>query len=276
MNHALAALEHLRLMEVRIEHQTDLIARLKESGEDTYEAAKKLTLLRRTFDEMRPLLANLSNARMEGCRVYGASVWNVTLDGAIQTSLRITPPGEAEITGDNLEMAQFLYLMLHNIKIRQVIDTITSKVVLILGRFTESRKQVLDALRGVLRERNYLPVLFDFDGPTSASTTETVTLLARMARFVVADLTDPGSVPYELAKIVPDAHVPVQTVLLEGTTTFSMAKDLWQLHPHLMLPLCRYATLDELLATLPDRVIAPAEARAAELQRQRTLPVNGL
>jgi hypothetical protein len=59
MNYALAALEHLRLMEVRIEQQTDLIARLKESGEDTREAAKKLILLRRTFDEMRVQMAQL-------------------------------------------------------------------------------------------------------------------------------------------------------------------------------------------------------------------------
>jgi len=66
MNHALAALEHLRLMEVRIEHQTDLIARLKESGEDTYEAAKKLTLLRRTFDEMRVQIAQLLPADARG------------------------------------------------------------------------------------------------------------------------------------------------------------------------------------------------------------------
>ena len=36
--------------------------------------------------------------------------------------------------------------MLHNQKIRDVIDTITSKAVLILGRFTDERKAVLDAL----------------------------------------------------------------------------------------------------------------------------------
>jgi len=68
-----------------------------------------------------------------------------------------------------------------------------SKVVLILGRFSEERKPILDALREALRARRYVPILFDFSGPESRDTTETVTLLARMARFVVADLTDPGS-----------------------------------------------------------------------------------
>jgi hypothetical protein len=49
--------------------------------------------------------------------------------------------------------------MLNNQKVLDVIDTITSKVVLILGRFTAERKAVLDALREELRQRNYLPIL---------------------------------------------------------------------------------------------------------------------
>jgi hypothetical protein len=88
-----------------------------------------------------------------------------------------------------------------------------------------------------------------------------------MARFVVADLTDPGSIPYELAKIVPDAHVPVQPLLLAGTTTFAMAGDLWLARE--MLPVYHYATPQELLAALPEHVIEPAEAKVAEIQRER-------
>jgi len=44
-------------------------------------------------------------------------------------------------------------------KVRQVIDSITSKVVLILGRFTPERKAILDAIRGALRTRDYVPIL---------------------------------------------------------------------------------------------------------------------
>ena len=84
----------------------------------------------------------------------------------------------------------------------EVIDTITSKAVLILGRFTEERKAVLDALREELRKRDYLPILFDFDVPATRDITETISLLARMARFVVADITDAKSIPQELAVIV--------------------------------------------------------------------------
>ena len=125
------------------------------------------------------------------------------LERSKQQNLVITRPDEPEITVDNIEVAQFIYLMLHNQKIRDVIDTITSKAVLILGRFTDERKAVLDALREELRKRNYLPILFDFNVPATRDITETISLLARMARFIIADLTDPSSIPKELEAIVP-------------------------------------------------------------------------
>jgi hypothetical protein len=59
MDHASAALDHLRLMEVRIEHQAEIITRLKISGEDTLEASQKLVLLRRALEEMRLQISQL-------------------------------------------------------------------------------------------------------------------------------------------------------------------------------------------------------------------------
>jgi hypothetical protein len=85
------------------------------------------------------------------------------LDNAKQTDLRISAwETRVEITVDNLEMAQFLYLLLRDQKVYAVLDIITSKVVLILGRFSDERKTVLDAVREALRMRpnGYIPVLF--------------------------------------------------------------------------------------------------------------------
>ena len=80
---------------------------------------------------------DLTGADLTGCRVHGVSAWGLKLDEKTkQRNLVITQYGEPEITVDNIEVAQFIYLMLHNQKIRDVIDTITSKAVLILGRFT--------------------------------------------------------------------------------------------------------------------------------------------
>jgi hypothetical protein len=147
---------------------------------------------------------NLTNANLAECRIYGISAWDLNLEKAIQKNLIITDYDQAEITVDNIEVAQFIYLLLHNEKIRDVIDTITSKAVLILGRFTPKRKAVLDAIRDELRSRNYLPILFDFEKPTSRDLTQTVATLARLARFIIADVTDPRSIPHELAFVVPN------------------------------------------------------------------------
>jgi pentapeptide repeat protein len=91
--------------------------------------------------------ADLTGADLTGCRIYGISAWGLELESAKQQNLIITPPYEPEITADDIEVGQFLYLIFTNRKIRRVVDTITSKVVLILGRFTDERKAVLDALR---------------------------------------------------------------------------------------------------------------------------------
>jgi uncharacterized protein YjbI with pentapeptide repeats len=134
--------------------------------------------------------ADLTGADLIGCRVHGVSAWNLKLAETKQQNLVITRANEPTITVDNIEVAQFVYLMLNNQKVRDAIDTITSKEVLILGRFTQERKPVLEALREELRQRKYLPILFDFEKPRSRNTDETITLLARMARFVVADISD--------------------------------------------------------------------------------------
>jgi uncharacterized protein YjbI with pentapeptide repeats len=211
--------------------------------------------------------ANLKNANLTSCYIYGISAWDVKLDGTIQSSLIITLPYKPMITVDNLEVAQFIYLLLNNKKIRDVIDTITSKVVLILGRFTPERKALLDALRDELRKRNYSPVIFDFEKPSSRDFTETVRTLAHMSRFIIADLTDPSSIPQELQAIVPELEVPVQPLLLEAQKEYTMFVDFRKYH--WVLPIYLYKDLSSLLTALKENVIDPAEKMVAELAREK-------
>jgi uncharacterized protein YjbI with pentapeptide repeats len=214
----------------------------------------------------------MRHAKLRGCRVYGVSVWHVDLEGAEQVDLVITPVERAlrqepVITVDNLEVAQFLYLLLNNQKLRETIRTITTKCVLILGRFTPERKAVLDAIRDALRKHNYLPVLFDFEGPAGRSLTETVSTLAHLARFIIADISDPRSIPKELQVIVPTTIVPVQPILERGQREFGMFGDLriydW------VLPTYCYDGTEQLLASLVTGIIAPAERKAEELEARK-------
>jgi len=208
---------------------------------------------------------DLTGADLTGCHIYGVSAWGLKLEEAKQQNLVITPRGQPEITVDNIEVAQFIYLLLHNQKIRDVIDTITSKVVLILGRFTDARKAVLDALREELRKRDYLPILFDFEKPRGRDTDETITLLARMARFVIADVSDAKSVLQELRAIVPDLpSVPVQPIILARQEEPGMF-DFYR-NSRSFLTVHRYIDQEQLLADLGDKVIRPAELKVRELR----------
>jgi hypothetical protein len=206
----------------------------------------------------------LNGSNLTGCRIYGASVWDVSLIGAAQRDLIITPQDQPEITLDNLEVAQFVYLLLNNSKIRDVIDTITSKAVLILGRFTPKRKKTLDTLRNALRERNYLPILFDFEKPMNRDYTETVSTLAHLARFVIADLTEPRSIPQELTAIIPRLiSVPIRPLLLGSEIEWGMFSDLKR-YQQVMEPFY-YFDDQMLIESLDIHVITPAEAKAREL-----------
>jgi hypothetical protein len=82
-----------------------------------------------------------------------------------QQDLVITRWDEPTVVADNLGVAQFVYLLLHNEKIRDVIDTVGKKGVLLLGRFAEGGIKVLERLRDELRKRGYVPIVFNFDKP---------------------------------------------------------------------------------------------------------------
>jgi hypothetical protein len=86
---------------------------------------------------------------MIGCHVYGIATWDVRVEGAIQRDLVITPDEEPAITVDDLEVAQFVYLLLKNQNLRGVISTVANRAVLILGRFTSERRAVLVVCHGL-------------------------------------------------------------------------------------------------------------------------------
>ncbi len=211
--------------------------------------------------------ADLDKAILDGARVYGVSAWDLRGEPASSRNLVLTEPGSPDITTDDIQIAQFVYLLMDNPRIRNVLDTVTRKLVLILGRFTPQRKALLDQLRDALRTKNLVPILFDFDKGADRDITETVTLLARMARFVIADLTDPASIPQELHAIAPHLSVPISLIIEQGQTPYSMVRDLakyhWVLKPY------RYANAQSLLSELDVQVIAPAEAKRAELARSQ-------
>lgn len=216
---------------------------------------------------------NFTQATLTGCRVYGASAWNVTLVDTVQHDLIISDDGEPELTVDDLEVAQFIYLLVNNSKIRNVINTISSKGVLILGRFSDpQRKSVLDGLRVKLRQFDLLPIVFDFDRPTDKDYTETVQTLAGMCMFVIADLTNPKSTPWELASTVSQCKIPFLPIIDTSVDPrpFAMLVDSQNAF-HWVLDTVGYQSKKQLLSgdNLKKHIINRALAKREELRQAK-------
>jgi uncharacterized protein YjbI with pentapeptide repeats len=222
--------------------------------------------------------ANLSNANLESailiktdftgasltkCKIYGISAWDINLKNAKQTGLIITPEEQPVITVDNIKVAQFIYLLLNNTEIRDVINTVANKAVLILGRFGE-RKVILDFIADDLRKKNYLPIMFDFDRPLDKNLTETVITLAGLCKFVIAVMSDPQSVPWEVAHIKQTFKIPIVPLYQECQRTFSMYDD-EKINPWYLSPI-PYKDINHIKQMMDTQILEPAEKKHLELR----------
>ena len=209
---------------------------------------------------------DISGANLTGSSIYGIAAWDVKLTSDTrQENLIITPPDEPAITVDNIKAAQFIYLLVNNEEVRHVIDTITSKAVLILGRFTPERKIILDRLREELRRRHYVPIMFDFEKPKSRDTIETIRTLAGMSKFIIADLTDAKAVVQEMQAIVPNLpSVAVRFIIKKSEREPGMFDHIRRF-PWVLGGAFEYDNPEEVIESINDSILKPIEAKLKEL-----------
>jgi hypothetical protein len=208
----------------------------------------------------------INNAKISGSLVHAVNVWDLIGEFEEQRDLIITRDGDSVITVDNIKVAQLIYLILDNEDVRDVINMLTSKSVLILGRFSiPERKGILDALRDKLREYDLLPIVFDFDRPTDKDFIETIKTLAGLSYFVIADVTNPKSSPLELQATVPDYQIHFVTIIQEGEKTFSMMVNLQNKYDW-VLKTVTYDSRDTLIKILKPLIIDPAMKKRNELR----------
>jgi uncharacterized protein YjbI with pentapeptide repeats len=203
---------------------------------------------------------NLEQANLTNCKVYGLSAWRIKGNPKNQSRLIITPHYEPEITVDDIEVAQFIYLILYNKSVRNVINTITSKTVLILGRFTPQRKEVLNKIREELHKYDYVPIIFDFEKPESQSLLETVMTLAGMSRFIIADVTIATMVREELRSVVEKyPSKPIQPIILNTEEEYVTLPEMMKGFKSI-LKAYRYNDVNQLIQELKMKIIDPSEA----------------
>ena len=223
--------------------------------------------------------ADLRGASLVGARVYGCAAWDLVLDddeavrARLHADLSIDPAGASLPSAPNLELAQFVSLLLNNPKLRDVIDTVSQRGVLLLGRFTPERKAVLDALRDALRERGLYPMLFDFPPPGARDERETVKVLAGLSAFVIADVSDASSVPLELETLVTDYLIPFVIVKQKERGDFAMLNTLYTRAGERLSNPNEYVDSPHLLDNLDD-LVHWAQARAAEFAQRKRATVS--
>ena len=150
--------------------------------------------------------------------------------------------------------------------VSRMLSEIAERSVLILGRFTDQRKAILDAIRVHLGKQptKYVPILFDFDKPRDRDLIESIVRFAALSRFVIADLSDPKSIPSELQAIVPQfPSLPIVPIIEATQRPYATFDNLARRDS--VLPTVSYASEKELLKIFDTQVLAPAEQLYARL-----------
>lgn len=169
--------------------------------------------------------ANLSGADLTGTYIYGISAWDIKTDeNTIMKNLVISE--NPLITVDDIEIAQFIHLILNNKKISNIITSMRTKCVLILGSFDDDSMPILNKLTEILPEYNLVPIIFYFKAPKEHSLMETVRTMALLSKFVIVDLSKRSGQLYEIANLVNNIKVPYVTIAVEGTKVSGILEDL--------------------------------------------------
>jgi hypothetical protein len=217
---------------------------------------------------------NFEGARLRDCVVYGVSAWRITANQSIQSDLVISPAHEPAITVDDIEVAPFISLLLESGKVRNLVGTISTKSVLVLGRFTQERKVTAEAIRAELRGRSFMPMFFDLDRPSESDFKETIMILALISVFIIVDITDPRTSPLELNFILPNYSIPTVPIIQRGELPFPMFADLQRKYPW-VLPTIAYDSVNNLVAAFDQAIVLPALKNRDELALKKSPILKG-
>jgi hypothetical protein len=204
--------------------------------------------------------AMVEGANFHGCKVHALAAWNLRGIPKDEFNLCITPDDTPRVNADNLLSAQFLSVLADRVHISPALDSLTRKLVLILGSFSGERKPALDAVRGRLGELGWVPVLFDFDPLPRRNVTQTFEILASLAVFVVCDVTGAAEVRFELRHIAKELPaVPIKPLLLDGQPEWFGLKE-ERHHRHSILDTFHYRNKEHLVESLEAEVVASARS----------------
>jgi hypothetical protein len=150
----------------------------------------------------------------------------------------------------------------------EIMSELSKRRVLILGRFTGRRLEVLKGIQAHLEKHShqYQPELFTYPKPESRDLVETIIGAAALSRFIIADLSDPKSVQAELEAIVPHFQsVPVVPVINRTGKEYATFSSV-QRRENVVKPTVRYRDLGDLIKKLDELVVPMAERKLEEVK----------
>lgn len=178
---------------------------------------------------------------------------------------------QAEARRDHLDTSATAIQMARDLdgaNFGEIMSELKKRRVLILGRFSSRRLKVLEAIEARLKAHpnRYIPQLFTFKKPDGANLTESIIGFAALSRFVVADLSEPKSIPAELSSIVPNfPSLPVVPIMTRSGRPYALFADFDQ-RANMVKPLLRYRDAKELKALLAEEIVPRAEKKLAEVR----------
>ena len=154
--------------------------------------------------------------------VYGIAAWDLTTSAEMKQSKLViektyefysdlVAAGKIPLMVDDIELAQFVYYLSNHRRIRDTLNILNARGVLVLGGFRNGGLERLNAIRERLARHGYMAMVFDFARPDSLSLTETVVTMAGLSKFVVVDVTGP-SIPHELQAIFGQLKKPMLAI----------------------------------------------------------------
>jgi hypothetical protein len=151
--------------------------------------------------------------------VYGIAAWDLQTSNTMKQSKLVIErtyelysdliqQGKVPMMVDDIELAQFVYYLSNHKKMRDTLNILNDRGVLLLGRFKDGGLKRLSRMREWFQGKGYMAMVFDFDRPDNLSLTETVVTMAGLSKFIVVDQSG-SSVPAELQAILGQLKKPI-------------------------------------------------------------------
>ncbi|MBW1298118.1 pentapeptide repeat-containing protein [Aquimarina litoralis] len=206
---------------------------------------------------------NLSNSKF-----YGTNVWDITIDNTTKQNNLIIHDTRGLLTNRiivcDIEVAHIINLLCSNDKFSNLTSESQSKFILILGRFGVNKENLEKLKDKIIQDTNYSPIVFDWNNDKSnLDFIETIVFLSGFAKFIVADISNPKSVPAELQAILSNIMLPVFPIMHESDSEYavftSIKKYQW------VYNLIVYDNFEKIIDKFEKAILYPAEKMCKDI-----------